>query len=83
MAIESFVWETDGAALFGTAISNDGQTLYHLIVEKLPSGSGWDWSVWRAGDTTAAIGQGTGFTSANTQAGAEEAARAWDTANQQ
>jgi hypothetical protein len=83
MTIESIVWETDADTLFGTATSSDGHRPYRLIVEKLPSGMGWDWSVWRAGDPSTAIGHGTGFTSANAQASAEEAARVWDAANRQ
>jgi hypothetical protein len=82
VAIGSVIWTTDASGFFGTALSRDGRTLYRLVVEMLPSGNGWDWSVWRAGDVTAAVGQGVGFSRAGAQASAEEAARAWDAANQ-
>jgi hypothetical protein len=81
MTIHIIVWESDGAALFGTGLSAQGQVVYRLVVERLPSGSGWDWSVWRSGDATKSISDGTALSDANAKADAEKAARAWDTAN--
>ena len=55
MNIHIIVWESDGAMLFGTALSTQDQVLYRLVVERLPSDSGWDWSVWRSDDAATAI----------------------------
>jgi hypothetical protein len=81
MSIIDIVWQTDGAMLFGVGRSSQGQVLYRLVVERLPGGVGWDWSVWRTDDLAAAISHGTAPSSGDAMADAEAAARAWDAAN--
>ena len=81
MSIYRIDWDSDGIALFGRAMSSQGQVLYRLAVELLPGGGGFDWSVWTTEDATTAIGHGIAVSGMVAVANAEEAARAWDAAN--
>ena len=81
MSIHRIIWESDGIALFGRAMSSQGKVLYRLAVEILPGRGGFDWSVWRTDDAATAIGHGIAVSSRVAVANAEEAARAWEAAN--
>jgi hypothetical protein len=75
------IWTFDGSAVFGAATSTQGNVVYRLIVEELPSGGAWDWSVWRTDKVSSPVGHGTALSHVSARASAEEAARAWDAVN--
>ncbi|HTI82470.1 MAG TPA: hypothetical protein VL614_18615 [Acetobacteraceae bacterium] len=43
-------WRKADDAIFATLLARRGGARYHLIVERLPTDNGWDWTVWRRGD---------------------------------
>jgi hypothetical protein len=57
----AIVWERSGDAFHADTEAADGSR-YHLIVERLPDGGEWDWSVWRQNDGPRAAQHGTADT---------------------
>jgi RNA:NAD 2'-phosphotransferase (TPT1/KptA family) len=74
-------WRKVDEALFAAVINGSDRTRYHLIAERLPSGSGWDWTVWRPGDAPEAARHGIAPTAAAAMRAAEAAVRDWDDSN--
>jgi hypothetical protein len=72
-------WSKAEDILSATLVARDGGARYHLIAERLPADSGWDWTVWRPGDalTNSRYGYAPGAITAMTAA--EGAARHWET----
>jgi len=71
-------WRKVDNALFAAVINGGGQTRYHLIVERLPNGRGWDWTVWRPGDEPRLARHGMASSVAEAMRAAEAAAGDWD-----
>jgi hypothetical protein len=81
MEVYEVIWTFDGRAVFGIATSTHGKVVYRLIVEELPNGGAWDWSVWRTDKVSSPVGYGTALSHVSARASAEEAARASDAVN--
>ena len=65
-------WNHLGAGTYtSTAYSRDGLR-YHMRVERLP-GRGWDWTIWLAGGSEAAIRHGSTGAAKRGMAAAEDA----------
>ena len=66
------VWEQSGDAFFATAETTRNGERYYLVIDQLPRG-GWDWSVWRQGDSWRLARNGTADTAQEAMKRAEEA----------
>jgi hypothetical protein len=71
-------WRQVDEALFAAVGGGSNNARYHLIVERLPRGSGWDWTVWRPGDAPADALHGVASSAADAMQAAEAAVRDWD-----
>jgi hypothetical protein len=74
-------WRKVDGALFAAAIGGRDGAPYHLIVEQLPNGSDWDWTVWRPGDAPEDARHGVARDAAAAMRAAEAAARDWDSSS--
>jgi hypothetical protein len=76
-------WYNAGDGLLtAVAMESDG-TLYRLVVERLPNGAGWDWSVWRPGEPPGSSQYGDTPDKAAAIAAAERQACNWTAAARQ
>lgn len=71
-------WRKVDDALYASVFNGPNSARYHLIVERLPNGRGWDWTVWRPGDAPEAARHGVAPSAADAMRAAEIAARQWD-----
>jgi len=51
-------WHKAGDTMFGSVPSGVGESRYRLVVEPLLRRNGWDWAVWRPGDTEQTLSHG-------------------------
>jgi signal transduction histidine kinase len=68
-------WHKAGDALFASAPSKLGEARYRLIVEPLLRSDGWDWAVWRPGDSEETLRHGRASTVLCAMTAAEATAR--------
>jgi hypothetical protein len=61
--------------LFASAPSKLGEARYRLIVEPLLRSDGWDWAVWRPGDSEETLRHGRASTVLCAMTAAEATAR--------
>jgi hypothetical protein len=71
-------WRKVDDALFAAVINGRDRARYHLLVERLPNGSGWDWTVWRPGDPPEAARHGVAPSAAAAMRAAEAAVEEWE-----
>lgn len=64
-------WRKIDDGLFAAVINDDDQIRYHLLVESLPNGGAWDWTVWRPGDAPDAARHGIASSAAEAMRAAE------------
>ena len=43
------IWERSGEAYYASVVGPDGAVQFHVIVE--PTVTGWDWAIWRPGQS--------------------------------
>ena len=72
-------WTKADDTLFATLVGRRGRAHYHLVVERLPTENGWDWTVWRVGERPGLCQHGCAPAVATALAAAEGAAHYWDT----
>jgi hypothetical protein len=72
------LWRKVDESLYAAVIGGRGGLRYHLIVERLPGGDGWDWTVWRPGDPPEAARHGVAPSTVRAMRAAEAAVRSWD-----
>lgn len=70
------VWRRSDFLLYATVRSDDGR-LYHLVVEKLPYPTGWDWAVWQDGHSQFLVRSGLAEFAQHAMNAAEVAIRKW------
>ena len=70
-------WRRVDDGLFAAVMKGGDQARYHLVVERLPNASGWDWTVWRPGDAPDAARHGVAPSSAEAMRAAERAVGNW------
>lgn len=68
----ALIWERNGDAYYATITDLDGEVLFHLGVEK--NGTGWEWIVWRPGETEQTARHGRAGTVQDAMREAEQAA---------
>lgn len=68
-------WHKAGDALYASALSKLGEARYRLIVEPLLRCDGWDWAVWRPGDSDETLRHGRASSVLCAMAAAEATAR--------
>jgi signal transduction histidine kinase len=71
-------WHRTDDALFARASSGLGEARYRLVVEPLLHRDGWDWAVWRPGDTEETLRHGRASSILEAMAAAEAEARLRD-----
>ncbi len=71
-------WHQAENALYASILVSPGMIHHRLIVEPLPRRGGWDWAVWRPGDSGGTPRQGHASSVAAAMAAAETAARSWE-----
>jgi hypothetical protein len=72
-------WRKAGDNLFTAVFSGPGGAIYHLVVELLPDGVGWDWAVWRPGELPEKSRYGKASNKAAAIAAVEDQLRHWTT----
>jgi signal transduction histidine kinase len=72
------LWHKAETALFASVLIPPGEVRYRLIVEPLPRRDGWDWTVWRPGDTEETSRYGRASSVVSAMAAAEDTARHWN-----
>jgi hypothetical protein len=68
-------WHRTDDALFACATPGLGGAQYRLVVEPLLHRDGWDWAVWRPGDTEETLRHGRASSILEAMAAAEAEAR--------
>jgi hypothetical protein len=71
-------WYLIENTLFATAISTDTGVRYYAVIEQLPEQDGWDWIVWRPGDTSFVARYGMAPHAVVAMATAQDITRYWD-----
>ena len=69
-------WRKVDDGLFA-AVINGSKARCHLVVERLPNGHEWDWTVWRPGEPPEHARHGVAASAPAAMRAAEAAARAW------
>jgi len=70
-------WNKADDTMYGNFHARRGQEHYHLVVERLPTNNGWDWTVWRPGDAPELSQHGYAPGLLTAMAAAEEVAQYW------
>jgi hypothetical protein len=70
-------WNDRDDTLFATVASRHRGTRYYLLAERLPR-DGWDWTAWRAGDSSDAAQHGYALSAKTALAAAGYTIRCWD-----
>ena len=70
-------WNKADDTLYANLVARHGLEHYHLVVERLPTNNGWDWTVWRPGDAPELSRHGYAPGLATAMAAAEEVAQYW------
>jgi signal transduction histidine kinase len=68
-------WHRTDDALYARATPGPGEAHYRLVVEPLLRRDGWDWAVWRPGDTEETLRHGRASSILEAMAAAETEAR--------
>jgi hypothetical protein len=68
-------WHRTDDALFACATHGVGEAHFRLVVEPLLHRDGWDWAVWRPGDTEDTLRHGRASSILEAMAAAEAEAR--------
>ena len=69
-------WHNSDDTLSATVVS--GGVGYHLIVEPLPRGDRWDWTLWHPGDALEAARHGDASSAEIAMQAAKTAVRHWN-----
>jgi hypothetical protein len=70
-------WRRAGDNLLTAIVIGPGGILYHLVIEPLPDGVGWDWTVWRRDEPPEDSQYGEASDRAAAIAAAEDQLRNW------
>jgi hypothetical protein len=72
------IWRKVDKALFAAVIPGRDGVRYHLLAERLPKSSDWDWTVWRPGDAPKFARHGDASSVEAAMRAAEAAVLEWD-----
>ena len=71
------VWNKADDTMYADLVAGRGKAHYHLVVERLPTDNGWDWTVWRPGDAPELSQHGYAPGLITAMAAAEAVAKHW------